>query len=992
MAHLQEYQEEKRSSNTALIWMALLFICSPFLINAQISFTRHYTPDDGLAGSEIYDLIQDQQGKIWFATENGVSVFNGYHFSTIPISGNIPYNAFVRIFKGSGTRIWFLSYDGLLAYTDHDRLLAYPWNDLITQNATFHVMSTVWVDPSDVVYFKGKEPGSVCRIDRNGELTSFFNPDYPASIYTHFFYDQPCLDKNARQDEKPFFPGSYLNDAHTNTSGRGDASQDPGSQTPPKKVFKINNRYYKLDDRDILVSLKAAEIQAGFYSVDSTSIHCECNGNIWIRKESGGVLLFKGGATDTQPVEVLKESRVTRILKDTEHNYWITTEGNGVYLMPDCHFRLYARDIGLKNLNILNVCMRQNTIFFSSSDGKLFRGETDGENLGKVKEIAGHEPDKYIRDILIDSDGFLWIVQTKYLRYTLNGQPRPPEVIPLLKYYQVIETSKHDIMLATHQGWLKYRKGKLTYDSRADQFYEHTLCIHSDDQGNIWLGTLNGLYLYKDHRHQYQGGKNPLLKSPVSSITSSGTMVCVGLRSGELVFFDSGKTQVAGTEEGLHYEQISALDFDQQSNLWISTNQGLYKVKFDSGLTHKPIIQKFTIWNGLPSNKIYGIALLNERIWAATNNGIATFKAEDLKSHTTEPALFLEQISTKSRTVPFSGELGLNPDERNILINYLGVSYFDPGNLVYRYRLLGLDSGWIETRNTTVRFSDLKPGVYRFEVECRKGDAPFYHSHQSAVFSIRKYYYETIAFRLLVMLLLVALMVAGLILLFRQLHRKSVFTNQLLASEYKALRLQMNPHFIFNTLNSIDHYITSNDQGSASRYLKSFAKLIRRVLESSGQSMSRLDDEMVIIKAYLDLEQMRFDQRFTYNIDIDESIKPEEISIPSMIIQPFVENAIWHGLLQKETRGQVTVHLTIRKPDLLVVIIEDNGIGRKKAMEISEHRHGHKSAGIGLITERISLINRLYKIGITLEIDDLYDAEGISEGTRVVMVIPQRFN
>ena len=207
--------------------------------------------------------------------------------------------------------------------------------------------------------------------------------------------------------------------------------------------------------------------------------------------------------------------------------------------------------------------------------------------------------------------------------------------------------------------------------------------------------------------------------------------------------------------------------------------------------------------------------------------------------------------------------------------------------------------------------------------------------------------------------------------------------------EMRALRAQMNPHFIFNSLNSIQKYILKNDQYAASQYLTKFSRLIRLILDHSNQNNILLSSETELLQLYCEMESLRFDHRFNYRIQVDASLQPDTQEIPSMLIQPYVENAIWHGLLHKETTGNLLIEFKKTADGQLIVMVEDDGVGRSRAAELkSKQVLKKKSYGMQITEDRIALINRLNKIQASCRVLDLTDEQGRPAGTRVELVIP----
>jgi LytS/YehU family sensor histidine kinase len=203
----------------------------------------------------------------------------------------------------------------------------------------------------------------------------------------------------------------------------------------------------------------------------------------------------------------------------------------------------------------------------------------------------------------------------------------------------------------------------------------------------------------------------------------------------------------------------------------------------------------------------------------------------------------------------------------------------------------------------------------------------------------------------------------------------------------RALRAQMNPHFIFNCLNSINRYIVKADPETASLYLTKFSRLIRIILENSKASRVLLENELQAISLYMDMELIRFDHKFTYEITVDSSVNPAELELPPMILQPYIENAIWHGLLHQNIFGKITI-LIAKEKEFLRCVIEDNGIGRVRSRSLKVKSKSKKSLGMQITSERLSLLTENNSSRSSVEIVDLYTKGGDAAGTRVIIKIP----
>jgi tetratricopeptide (TPR) repeat protein len=229
----------------------------------------------------------------------------------------------------------------------------------------------------------------------------------------------------------------------------------------------------------------------------------------------------------------------------------------------------------------------------------------------------------------------------------------------------------------------------------------------------------------------------------------------------------------------------------------------------------------------------------------------------------------------------------------------------------------------------------------------------------------------------------VLLLLLTAILMFKYIKQQRL-ANNLLA--LKSLRSQMNPHFIFNALNSVNSFIASNDERTANKYLTDFSLLMRAVLENSEEDFIPLEKEIALLQLYTKLEHFRFQDKFDYNINIDENINIQDFVIPPMLLQPYIENAVWHGLRYKKTKGQLEISILQTTPGEICIVITDNGIGREKSKALKTvNQQKQNSKGMGNIKKRVSILNQMYKDKVDVFIDDFQDLE--DTGTKVVVTL-----
>ena len=337
--------------------------------------------------------------------------------------------------------------------------------------------------------------------------------------------------------------------------------------------------------------------------------------------------------------------------------------------------------------------------------------------------------------------------------------------------------------------------------------------------------------------------------------------------------------------------------------------------------------------------------------------------------------------------------LQLNYTQNMLSFEFAALNYTVPQKNQYAYKLEGADKDWTYSGSgRQATYSNLSGGSYVFHVKASNNDGVWNEKGKSIFIHITPPFWKTAWFRILIIVIIVVM--AYLFYRRRITHikkeeeKKTVFNKQLAGIEMKALKAQMNPHFIFNCMNSINSYILENDKKTASDYLTKFSTLIRLILENSDKQKINLDDELAMLKTYLQLEQNRLDNKFDYHIEVDASIKTIAFEIPPLILQPFIENAIWHGLVHKTERGKININIR-NEPNLLICIIEDNGIGRSKAALLKEQQViNHHSMGMKVTEDRLRILNQLNLERPSVTITDLFTETSEPSGTRVEIVIP----
>jgi uncharacterized membrane-anchored protein YhcB (DUF1043 family) len=396
------------------------------------------------------------------------------------------------------------------------------------------------------------------------------------------------------------------------------------------------------------------------------------------------------------------------------------------------------------------------------------------------------------------------------------------------------------------------------------------------------------------------------------------------------------------------------------------------------------------VHNGLNSNEINAISTSNDTICVSTNLGVNYFNVNTVLGHNYLIPVYVEKCLLNMRPVADIEGRELSYNENNIQFFFKALFPMQEGDIVYKYKLEGLDSSWTLSRNTSVQYTSLPPGTYCFVVSMLS-EGHNIIKDAAVKFEIKAPFWTTWWFITLMILcglfVLTVLYRISSYMVLKKEKKKNEMEMALVESELKALRAQMNPHFIFNAINSIQTFVIRNESEQAQRYLTKFSRLIRSVLEHSRNESILLSSEVETLRLYMELEALRASFAFDYEIRVDPALTKKSVYIPTMLVQPFVENAILHGILPLAGRqGKLQVSFS-EVGDTLVCMISDNGIGRNAAMELKRKKdQKRKSLGTEMTAQRIENLNRNASFSISLQIKDKYENEE-PVGTTVILEI-----
>ena len=973
--------------------LLFFFALSALFLRAQSYSFLSYSIAEGLPQSQVSCITEDEKGYLWVGTLGGLGKFNGSTFVNFSAKDGLLNNK-ITCLNYFSQKLW-IGHEGGLSLLQHGKIKKWAFPD-IDKN----------VKVSAIVQF---QKGYV--VATNGSGLYFINEKNQIRNIELKSEDQNRV-RGLLMFKKELFiatRGGLLktNDLYNFKSVKGaDTLNISGITQNDSEIimttFDTGIFRYNIAKKTIK-NVGEIPTQTGIRNCIFDS-----KGNIWIPSLQGVIVIDKNDRSRLiDQTKDLPLNAISSVFEDRNGTIWIGSEGKGLFRFPGEQFVYFNLNSGIQSeLITAGIEFAPNYFLFGTYDKGLIQYKKNEKFLQKElpnNTIWGIESDK-IGNVWIGSEAGLFKYQLtgKLQVYDENTVSPAGKITTFYKDYlgeiyvggsngiskisngKVLKINKSETNkdIGTIRNIVKYKNqlfcaadGGLfifkngTY-SRFKNSRKKTFSLKIDKYDNLWIGTDEGFYWSDGNDLKQIYLSDQPASNFINFINTSDNQVFVGTNNGlyvlsnlKLKFNVSQKHY--GLEEGLVNLEtnINSSFVDRKGRMWFGTAQGL--TAFD------PDAEIFDFENVLPNLNIKSIKL-----------NFQNFNYADYSTRLTDDGIPTNLFLPRSKN--------------NLLIELDGVTLKNSKDLRYQYWLEGMDEGWSpEFANPQVTLSNLPSGSYNLHIRVKNGTGEY--SKEFVLFMrITPAFYATWWF-----FVLLALVVIGFIILIIQLrvrrerarsYQESLeYKAKLSSLEQQSLNASMNRHFIFNSLNSIQYFINTQDKISANRYLTNFAKLIRKNLDSSSEdnNMVSLSQEIERLELYLSLESMRFRDRFEYKIQVSD-IDTENIMVPAMLFQPFVENSIIHGILPIESRkGLISIKIEA-KGDHLEVILEDNGIGIDFSLNKKLQTEGdHRSQGMEITSKRIELLKKLSHRNFEMEGPYQIEDENHSiNGTRVLLKIP----
>ncbi len=991
----------------------------------QNPFLWRLTEENGLPSMTIYDLLISWDRFIYLATDAGVYRFDGFNFRPIPALQS----------RSRGLTSGKYSKDGQLYYRNFSGQLFFLYNDTLRElegwanhraeakdinSYGFDAENKLWINTYiGHVYVSDIKKDHFERfkvIKENDTIDNFFSiAVLRDTIMMTSFEPVPyifiCDTKNKRiVVQKQDFARKLLQIGITGNSFYARMTQD-------------NSDIYIWDGKKFNYHYVLSKVLYGrriINQADGINI-AEQNHPLpyfWFMTNKGAGKITNQGLSTW----LLETEAVTGIAKDYEGNYWVSTNLDGLYMIPSLDISiLNKKNSFLKDQRITRIIEGPNkTIIIGCFDGNIYQIDRAGNLIlqyqkpmqaGEVEFLAWdtarnrlfsshaiYEFEKkecvftgfYIKDACFMPDGSFQSSGSNFTAF-LQPEPRKGRIFESLSdsfrnkfiYYQKINLQNSKSM-----HWLRLRevRSRATLFDIADSTY--------------WFGDSDGLWVYdksgNSHKIIDNSGRDlyavSLVQMPDKHIVVST------LTQGLFLIKDKKIIRHITTENGLLTNmggKVRIFDSGGKSYIWLCTPKGLHQID-----PYSSVINYANKSDGIGTDLVLDVLVSGDTIWAATNIGVVRMPLDLLKPNSIPPDIFLSGFKIKEKDTTLQTSYILPYNQNSLYISFQALSFKSRGDFRYKYRMVGLDTAWITTTsaNNFARYPTLPSGKYLFQVFAINEDDIQSQNPLAISVVILPPYWQKWWFLVLIVLLIILAMSLVFVAILRNIQSRSrlllakaQLESELRSSQMASLKAQMNPHFIFNALNSIQEFILLNDKKMANFYLGKFADLMRLILQMSNSQLVTLEEEIKSLELYLQLEALRFEENFSYSIVRNENLDIFETQLPPMLIQPYVENAIKHGLLHKKGEKTLAIQFEVAFESgkkYLICTVQDNGIGREKSAELQRSRKKmYQSFASGATSRRLDLLNSGHNQVVSAIIEDLISENGHPAGTKVMLKI-----
>lgn len=949
---------------TFLLFLLILFF--PLVFFSQIPGLVNYSEEDGLNSSYTYTINQDKNGFIWVGSDNGLFRFDGKEFKQFSKRNGLKNIDILGCNPLPNGENFIMPYLSDFAYLKDGKIINSDNNKELTKLKFNHNPAS---QPSgDSLFIYNNNNPKELFVYRHGKVKTiplFLTKGQPSlKNYYIFTLDVPNNLFYISDDNNKIIAYNILTHKKTlcNISFPKSAIYRKGDFFLAKRDNTID--IYKRND---LYHFK--KIQS--ISID-TKIHqpiVDKNYRLWLCLDKGGVLYYKKTLLDghlSNPIKLMDDFILNHITIDRDNNVWFSTRNNGIYFITDKFFNNYIHLPVKNNSSYITAIGRSGKAIIlgynEAKSGILKSSTITDVVLEKNRKIE-------TKGIFSKGNTIIFGFGLSAVQYDLLTH----KIIHIKEYSlkNVVPYTDDSVLLCTSQGLTAYNF--ITHKS-SPVLNERTYNALSYDKDSLFVGDFKDL-----HKLNVKTKKKSLFLEGYyfTDIKKLKPNIYIGSTNlnGILLFNNKKIIKRITEKDGLSTDQIKKIEVQNENVFWASTNSGLSRIEINGPHIN---INNFTQTDGLPSNVVAGCVIRQDTIYAATSKGLAILPINNLL---TQQKSINKKVIINSVTIGDQEIVNLNQKiigetpENTVTFDVSFLDYASQGKVSYRYNVEGLNDEWQIGNSSKIVFNSLPPGKYTFKIFGIAYNGKQSYTSSNLAFEIKPKFWQTWWFKLLVIVIISSFLFSLITLYFHRKRNKKLealyYEKKIAELELQAIKAQINPHFIYNCLNSIQFLLYKKDYTETENYLNIFAQMIRKTLHYSEKTFMPIKEEIEYLSLYLDMEKLRLKDQFDYKITISENTNKNWL-IPSLLIQPFVENAIKHGVSNlKDRKGNILISFDYAD-SLICITIEDNGIGIGSKPESTSKSN---SFGVKLSQKRIETFRQLFETNITLELNDLLEKE-----------------
>lgn len=976
------------------------FVCTIYLtillktLAAQMPAYLHYTVRDGLPSNLVYCGLQDRRGLLWFGTDKGLACYDGMRFRVYGMADGLPDPEVLYMQEDSEGRLWLFCFRKKPCYMLNGRIVTDKEDPTLASMEFETGQATMSELPQSGVWLTGSSRQAY-NVQKDTAIAHWF----PEPVIGFEQVGDVTL-VLGRTTIMRYKAGRAIEILHRINS------KAPGH---PSYSVSGNRILMVFQSLSILFEWKNNRLNVLDEVTQPTGqAYTDSKDRFWICSPMSGAVLFDNNKGDlSKPVVYLPDKKVIRVFEDNQKNLWFCTVNEGIYALPQNTPFNYRDEAGFPSKNIRSIAREKNGDILIGDDAGHFHILGKNKNRRSVS-VGSQDGYNLIRQIIPVGAGTFYTATDEGLYYVDKNYSRVTNCN--------LQTSLKSMWMHGDSLWVGTATALICQNLKTNQggvvIHKRFTAVTADSDKNIWGGSIDGLFSQQDSFQFNWGDRFPILKKRIIALKPNGAnSIWVvtpedGLLSVDVEAGQVRQVQVMNKSLKTAIDNIQSIFVQENGTVWMATNRGVFGLDKQGNTVH------FSSFDGLADDDVNAVLVHGDSLWAGTVSGLTCMRLRSVEETGAFKSLIVNlRYQQNNRpvevhlldSISHQNPIRLSPEASNLVFDLTGLDYKCRGNLDFEIvqtkhllpaRWWTVDNlfGWVSngfagksdtTREVSGSYSlgaFLPPGNYHFRVTAIKVSGVYSQFPDSRTVLKLPYWYQVLWFQLLVWALV--FYVIWRIYRGRMAYREIQATASGL--QLQALQAQMNPHFIGNAINAIQQFLHPPNPEKTSEYIAIFMRLLRRTMDFSEKSFITFEEELDYIREYLQLTQLRFEDRFHYAITGAEQIPPDT-PIPSMLIQPVLENATLHGIAPE---GKAILQLDFKiERDYFYCTLTDNGLGFNETRRLKRlNKVERDSKGLLILHKKTSSLNRLYDLNLHLEVQDLADLENTQgSGTRVTL-------